>query len=265
MKERRFFWLQVLSLKDFQSWKFILAQPFKSTFAPPGTHTRSDSQLRHASNFRWWQRHCSSPIHLHRAGHGASEACLVSDWSVVWRDVAWRFSWLPNKWSCAHLRMITPWPLLFCFHPAVAYFIGLFRFQAGCFFASIFINFKADCSQIETQPRINVRCSATQNDSQRWRDPAKLAFVWFTIWTRGMASHPAAQYEFWFSLCMSFGFPFWTVETWSRVVKRCERKRAWNSWSFAWCSMLRSWANLALCALCYTCFPCFGCNGVNTW
>eukprot|EP00435_Cladocopium_sp_Y103_P014318 s968_g3.t1 len=31
------------------------------------------------------------------------------------------------------LLMITPWPLLFCFHPAVAYFIGLFRFQVQCY------------------------------------------------------------------------------------------------------------------------------------
>ncbi|CAK9023943.1 unnamed protein product [Durusdinium trenchii] len=31
------------------------------------------------------------------------------------------------------LLMLTPWPLLFCFHPAVAYFIGLFRYQVQCY------------------------------------------------------------------------------------------------------------------------------------
>ncbi|OLQ00352.1 hypothetical protein AK812_SmicGene17009 [Symbiodinium microadriaticum] len=31
------------------------------------------------------------------------------------------------------LLMLTPWPFLFWFHPAVAYFIGLFRFQVQCY------------------------------------------------------------------------------------------------------------------------------------
>ena len=32
-----------------------------------------------------------------------------------------------------NIRMLTPYALLFSFHPAVAYFIGIFRYQVQCY------------------------------------------------------------------------------------------------------------------------------------
>lgn len=92
------------------------------------------------------------------------------------------------------LRMLTPWPLLFCFHPAVAYFIGLFRCQASCRWSIwLFHDIPWRFPFETTSKHFPVcRCNAMQTDWQQSPDPAKLVFAWSTIWTRGMVSSEAA-------------------------------------------------------------------------
>ena len=172
------------------------------TFSCAGTDTRSHSKLWHVSHFYRWQRHCSCTIHLYYCGHGALEASSAFQGCTHFRDQKQdariqSVIKLDHIVTTSHLRMLTPWPLLFCFHPAVAYFIGLFRCQAStaaagetfCLFHTLPWRFA-----FETSANIFpvCRCNAMQTDWQQSPDPAKLVFAWSTIWTRGMVSSEAA-------------------------------------------------------------------------
>ena len=134
-----------------------------------------------------------------------------------------------SKSKMHKLRMLTPWPLLFCFHPAVAYFILLFRYQARwtctewtCFHPSPWV-FAGTmlCRQVDSHNSTPQDWS--MYDIQSWR--AKWWVLKMHKWVETVSL-------------------WWHLMAFVVMIRPC----------FCW-KKPRSWANLALCILCYTCFP----------